>query len=116
MSTTKPTRSRVSQRNLIASGALLGALTILTYSAAETPAPALTTLYSFSGENGDGAGPYAGVLYKANGSLYGTTSFGGIFNGGTVFELTPPVSAAPGPRPYCTASEPATMEPILMRA
>ena len=89
MSTTKPTRSRVSQRSLMASGALLGALTILTYSAAETPAPALTTLYSFSGENGDGAGPSAAVLYKANGSLYGTTSYGGIFNSGTVFELTP---------------------------
>jgi uncharacterized repeat protein (TIGR03803 family) len=60
------------------------------YSAAQTPSPALTTLYSFSGEDGDGAGPYSAVTYSADGTLYGTTAYGGVFNSGTIFELTPP--------------------------
>jgi uncharacterized repeat protein (TIGR03803 family) len=74
----------------MASGALLAGLTMLTYSTAQTPPPALTTLYSFSGENGDGAGPYASVFYSSNGTLYGTTAYGGVFSSGTVFKLTPP--------------------------
>ncbi len=37
----------------------------------------------------DGSAPYAGVIFDAAGSLYGTTSSGGIYGQGTVFELTP---------------------------
>jgi uncharacterized repeat protein (TIGR03803 family) len=73
-------------------GLLLAALAAVTYSTAQTPAPALTTLYSFSGENGDAAGPYAGVFYASNGVLYGTTAYGGVFNSGAVFQLSPPTS------------------------
>jgi|HubBroStandDraft_1064217.scaffolds.fasta_scaffold01635_11 uncharacterized repeat protein (TIGR03803 family) len=80
------------KRILISRGAALAALTVLTYGAARSQAQTLTTLYSFSGENGDGAGPYAAVLYNSNGTLYGTTGFGGVYNSGTVFELTPPAS------------------------
>ena len=44
------------------------------------------TLHSFSGP--DGAGPTdAELLPGSNGSLYGTTSGGGAYEGGTVFEL-----------------------------
>jgi uncharacterized repeat protein (TIGR03803 family) len=65
--------------------------------AAQTPS--LTTLYSFTGSSG--ANPSAGVVFGANGSLFGTTPYGGTgtacqgpatttLNGcGTVYELTP---------------------------
>lgn len=49
-----------------------------------------TVLYSFSGP--DGYLPTAGVVFDLQGNLYGTTSNGGAFNNGTVFELTPTAS------------------------
>lgn len=56
-----------------------------------------TPIYAFQG-GGDGAVPYAGVTLGPDGSLYGTTSAGGLnrrscFGGcGTVFKLTPPAT------------------------
>jgi uncharacterized repeat protein (TIGR03803 family) len=47
-----------------------------------------TDLYSFTG-GADGAGPDA-LIPGGNGTLYGTTSAGGNWGAGTVFELTPP--------------------------
>ena len=49
-------------------------------------APTLTTLADFSGGI-NGETPMAGLLADANGDLFGTTSAGGAFGGGTVFEL-----------------------------
>jgi hypothetical protein len=53
-------------------------------------------LYDFTGFNGDGAQPVAGLAADRQGTLYGTTTDGGIGNGGsgcgTVFALSPPVS------------------------
>lgn len=50
-------------------------------------------LYSFTGQNGDGAAPYAGVTIGSGGVLYGTTYGGGsASNPGTVFQLTSPAS------------------------
>ena len=46
---------------------------------------ALTTLASFNGTNG--AHPYAGLTFDAQGNLYGTTYSGGTNNDGTVFEV-----------------------------
>ncbi len=48
-------------------------------------------LYSFCAEANcaDGVGPFAGLIRDASGNLYGTTTEGGAFDGGTVFELTP---------------------------
>ena len=48
-------------------------------------------LYSFSGGSADGAGPYAGLV-NVNGTLYGTTFYGGAhgygtYPGGTVFSV-----------------------------
>ena len=80
------------KRGVLLSAVLLAAFTILSYSTAQTPSASLTTLYSFSGVNGDGAGPYAGVVYSGNGALYGTTAWGGVYDAGTVYELTPPSS------------------------
>ena len=37
----------------------------------------------------DGADPLGGLISDAAGNLYGTTSAGGSFNNGIVFELTP---------------------------
>lgn len=49
--------------------------------------PAEKILYSFTGSNGDGELPYAGLISDAAGNLYGTTYQGGVNNVGTVFEL-----------------------------
>jgi uncharacterized repeat protein (TIGR03803 family) len=45
-------------------------------------------LYSF-GKGNDGVDPFAGVALDATGNLYGTTSSGGAYGNGTVFQLTP---------------------------
>jgi len=74
-------------------------------SAAQTAHPGFTTLYSFTGQNGDGNGPQGNIAIGGNGALYGTTFGGGIADSnicpydapagcGTVFELAPP--AEPG--------------------
>jgi uncharacterized repeat protein (TIGR03803 family) len=47
-----------------------------------------TVLHNFTGGN-DGGGPYAGVIFDQEGSLYGTTTGGGTHIYGTVFKLTP---------------------------
>jgi uncharacterized repeat protein (TIGR03803 family) len=46
-----------------------------------------TVLHSFQGD--DGAQPWSGLIFDDNGNLYGTTEFGGAFNTGIVFKLTP---------------------------
>jgi uncharacterized repeat protein (TIGR03803 family) len=50
-----------------------------------------TTLYSFP--YGDGASPFTSLISDGQGNFYGTTSFGGAFDLGAVFKLTP---VAPG--------------------
>lgn len=46
------------------------------------------TLYKFKGgKNGNGS--FAGLISDAAGNLYGTTVYGGAYNTGTAFELTP---------------------------
>jgi uncharacterized repeat protein (TIGR03803 family) len=47
-----------------------------------------TVLYSFPGGS-DGSGPNAGLIVDKLGNLYGTTVYGGVNYGGTVFKLTP---------------------------
>ena len=56
-------------------------------------AQTLTTIWSFTGSNGDGQYPFSqGHLpFDNNGALYGTTAGGGgSGNNGTVFQLVPP--------------------------
>jgi uncharacterized repeat protein (TIGR03803 family) len=48
-----------------------------------------TVLHSFAGDS-DGANPAAGLVIGKDGTLYGTTQYGGTSNLGTVFQLTPP--------------------------
>ncbi len=59
-----------------------------------------TVLYSFTGGM-DGSQPYAGLIMDTVGSLYGTATFGGINNSGTVFKLTPS-KVTPGTYTYTT--------------
>lgn len=47
-----------------------------------------TVLYSF-GTGTDGAAPVSGVHLDAAGNLYGTTSLGGAYGYGAIFQLTP---------------------------
>jgi len=58
-----------------------------------TSAGAYSILYSFtaiaSGKNTDGALPYAALVQGGDGNLYGTTSYGGASNFGTVYKITP---------------------------
>jgi uncharacterized repeat protein (TIGR03803 family) len=51
-----------------------------------------TVLYSFTGVP-DGADPAAALIQDPAGNLYGTTEYGGEFNGGTVFKI----AASPSP-------------------
>jgi uncharacterized repeat protein (TIGR03803 family) len=48
-----------------------------------------TVIYSFGGTGSDGSTPLAGVVFDGQGNLYGTTSAGGTYGNGTVFELSP---------------------------
>jgi len=45
-------------------------------------------LYAFEGKP-DASGAFGGVIFDGNGSLYGTTKYGGTFDYGTVFKLAP---------------------------
>jgi uncharacterized repeat protein (TIGR03803 family) len=51
----------------------------------------LTTLHSFCAQTGcpDGRQPIASLVQGTDGNLYGTTSFGGANNDGTIFKITP---------------------------
>jgi len=46
-------------------------------------------LYSFGANSGDGRYPEAGLIVDKTGNLYGTTTAGGAYGSGTVFEITP---------------------------
>ncbi|MGC9992986.1 MAG: choice-of-anchor tandem repeat GloVer-containing protein [Candidatus Cybelea sp.] len=52
-----------------------------------TPSGKEKVIHSFGG-SGDGYEPEAGLL-NVNGTLYGTTYYGGEYEGGTVFSITP---------------------------
>jgi uncharacterized repeat protein (TIGR03803 family) len=47
-----------------------------------------SALYNFAAGS-DPKLPYAGLIFDKAGNLYGTTEFGGAYNQGTVFEVTP---------------------------
>jgi uncharacterized repeat protein (TIGR03803 family) len=50
-----------------------------------------TLLHEFGGGS-DGEGPMGGLVLDSAGNLYGTTDSGGLYNGGTIFELSPSAS------------------------
>jgi uncharacterized repeat protein (TIGR03803 family) len=54
-----------------------------------TSAGTETVLHSFDSQSGDGWRPEAGLVIDGQGILYGTTTLGGAYGGGTVFKVTP---------------------------
>jgi uncharacterized repeat protein (TIGR03803 family) len=52
-----------------------------------TPSGTITTLYNFSGA--DGQNPEGGLVLGTDGNFYGATTIGGANNDGTVFKITP---------------------------
>jgi uncharacterized repeat protein (TIGR03803 family) len=71
---------------------LLGIVAAMAVSLAISSRAALSleTLHSFCSEPNcaDGATPYSGLIMNKSGNLYGTTSSGGAYNHGAVFELS----------------------------
>jgi len=74
-----------------------------------TPSGKLTTLYSFCSQAGctDGDNPWAGVIQGGDGNFYGATFYGGAFNSGTVFQLTPSGTLTTL-HSFCSVSDPDT--------
>jgi uncharacterized repeat protein (TIGR03803 family) len=54
-----------------------------------TSGTTFTDLVTFNGANGANPQPSATLIQGADGNLYGTTSGGGAYNSGTVFQMTP---------------------------
>ena len=48
-----------------------------------------TLLYSFGATTTDGSGPWCSLVMSVTGNLYGTTTVGGLYHSGTIFEVTP---------------------------
>lgn len=48
----------------------------------------LSTLHSFAGATADGDEPETGLIFGSDGNLYGTTSYGGTADAGTVFKIS----------------------------
>lgn len=46
-------------------------------------------LHNFANDGVDGTNPYVGLTFDTAGNLYGTTTYGGANNQGTIFQLTP---------------------------
>lgn len=61
----------------------------------ESGAWTLTLLYSFGSTANDGTYPYSGLVQDAAGNLYGTTSLGGTYGLGTVYELAATLGEGP---------------------
>jgi uncharacterized repeat protein (TIGR03803 family) len=78
-------RRRLSSR-LLAAIALVALTVTLTKIA--SAAPKYKVLHAFSG-GADGGGLWGSLLLDQQGNLYGTTSGGGAYGQGTVFELSP---------------------------
>ena len=54
-----------------------------------TPAGTLTVLHSFAGDSTDGAYPGAALVQATDGKFYGTTTYGGDADDGTIFKINP---------------------------
>jgi uncharacterized repeat protein (TIGR03803 family) len=71
--------------NLVLAVSALALVVATTRAAAQTD----SVLHSFNNNGKDGTNPRGGLVADAAGNLYGTTYTGGVYNYGTVFELSP---------------------------
>ncbi len=85
-------------------------LTTATAAAAQQEA----ILYSFPSYSTDGITPSSALIFDAAGDLYGTTSVGGVFNNGTVFELTPAEGVSPNPQGIYSSRRPSIAFSIVI--
>jgi uncharacterized repeat protein (TIGR03803 family) len=70
-------------------GKLLVAIGLLLQCSSLAAQNQFTVLHNFAVTGGDGAGIADGVAFDAQGNIYGTTFGGGVYNYGSVFELSP---------------------------
>jgi len=78
-----------SAKALLLLGAILvGVVGFLTATPPVLAASKERVLHNF-GKGKDGVWPYAGLIFDKTGKLYGTTTSGGAYGVGTVFQLTP---------------------------
>lgn len=69
-------------------GKILATVLLVLSATGASVAPQYKVLHAFGAGN-DGAGLYGGVAFDQQGRLYGTTSGGGLYKYGTVWQLTP---------------------------
>jgi uncharacterized repeat protein (TIGR03803 family) len=69
------------------------ALFVLTFGQTALCAPKFRVLHAFTGGN-DGGTLWGSLLVGNRGNVFGTTYYGGLYGGGTVFELTPGTGGA----------------------
>src|SRR5579872_4701326 len=67
---------------------LLATVVLMFLAVPARAAPQYKVLHAFGAGN-DGAGLFGGVIFDQLGRLYGTTSGGGLYKYGTVWQLTP---------------------------
>jgi uncharacterized repeat protein (TIGR03803 family) len=68
--------------------AAIATLLVVVFASKNAVGQTETTIYTFGGGS-DAGNPFYGLIADPSGSLYGTTYYGGFFQGGTVFQLTP---------------------------
>lgn len=77
-------------RKLSVPSTFIFGICLLTAFVAVSPANAQTeTILQNLSNNGDGELPYSGLIFDWAGNLYGTTTTGGTYGQGTVFQLSP---------------------------
>jgi uncharacterized repeat protein (TIGR03803 family) len=67
---------------------IMSALAMAMFAGSLAEAQTEALLYTFSGGS-DGGNPYASPILDSKGNLYGTTVYGGAYDYGAVFELSP---------------------------
>jgi uncharacterized repeat protein (TIGR03803 family) len=88
-SDTVPSGTVISQSPAGGTAVASGSAVNLIVSSGPATAVVETVVYSFGASNTDGQGPQAGLILGADGNFYGTCSTGGVWDEGTVFNVTP---------------------------
>jgi uncharacterized repeat protein (TIGR03803 family) len=74
-------------------GAFMILVIVILFAGVPLPAQTYKVLHAF-GAGTDGGGLWSSVVFDGKGSLYGTTSGGGLYGAGTLFQLTPQPAGA----------------------